>query len=247
MRTRQFLRSTVWPCFCAASSANAHCVGSACRPSDEVEAIESTPMPYLPAICMPDGLIDEASRHRHVLLQRQDLQLRVAQREPLALVAEALLAAEQPDDHAERFVLAVALDHRVDAERVRVGRQRARAGAEHRPAAGHVVELHDALGDVERVVVRQRDDAGAEHDAVGALARRRRGTSRARRSSPSREEWCSPHQNSSKPRRSRCAAKSRSRWNCSVGCSPSGWWGARKVPNRSRCMVGPPSGCVAVG
>ena len=50
--------------------------------------------------------------------------------------------------------------------------QRAGAAAEHRPAAGHVVELHDALGDVERVVVRQRHDAGAEPMRVRALARR---------------------------------------------------------------------------
>ena len=48
------------PCSAAASSANAHCVGSAWRPSVEVEAIDSTPMPYLPAICMPDGEIDDA-------------------------------------------------------------------------------------------------------------------------------------------------------------------------------------------
>ena len=42
--------------------------------------------------------------------------------------------------------------------------------AEHRPALGHVVELDDALGDVERVVVRQRHDAGAELDRVRDLA-----------------------------------------------------------------------------
>jgi len=32
-----------------------------------------------------------------------------------------------------------------------------------------VIQLHHALGDVEGVVVGQRDHAGAEHDAVGAL------------------------------------------------------------------------------
>ena len=73
---------------------------------------------------------------------------------------------EQAADHAERLVLAIAQHHRVDAERARVARQRARAAAEHRPAAGHVVELHHPLGDVERVVVRQRHDAGAEPDVV---------------------------------------------------------------------------------
>src|SRR5262249_10712300 len=42
----------------------------------------------------------------------------------------------------------------------------------HRAAAGQVVELDDAARDVERVVVRQRDDAGAEHDPLRALAGR---------------------------------------------------------------------------
>jgi hypothetical protein len=54
------LRSTVWPCWAAASSAKPHWVGSACRPADEFDAIDSTPMPYLPASCMPDGEIDDA-------------------------------------------------------------------------------------------------------------------------------------------------------------------------------------------
>ena len=60
MSTRQFLRSTVVLCSSAASSANDHCKGSACSPSVDVEAIESTPMPYLPAIFMPEGLMEDA-------------------------------------------------------------------------------------------------------------------------------------------------------------------------------------------
>src|SRR6202008_4159788 len=58
--TRQFLRSTLCPCFGAASSANDHWVGSACSPSDDVDAMDSGPIPYLPASCMPDGLSDDA-------------------------------------------------------------------------------------------------------------------------------------------------------------------------------------------
>ena len=42
-------------------------------------------------------------------------------------------------------------------------------GAEHDPAARHVVELDDAVGDHHRVMVGQRDDAGAEADVLGAL------------------------------------------------------------------------------
>ncbi len=58
--TRQLRRSTTEPCFSAASSANAHCVGRACSPSALVEAIDSTPVPYLPASCIPLGLMLDA-------------------------------------------------------------------------------------------------------------------------------------------------------------------------------------------
>src|SRR6267154_357969 len=68
--------------------------------------------------------------------------------------------------------LAVALRHRIDAQRMRVGGQCTRSGTEDGAATGHVVELHHALGDVEGVVVGQRLHAGAELDAFGALAGR---------------------------------------------------------------------------
>ena len=72
--TRQFLRSTIWPCLAADSSANPHWVGRAWMPSVVFDAIESTPMPYLPAIVMPDGEMLPRRHHRHVLLEGQDLQ-----------------------------------------------------------------------------------------------------------------------------------------------------------------------------
>src|SRR5262249_12364070 len=53
-------------------------------------------------------------------------------------------------------------------------------------------------------------------------------------------EWCSPHQNSSYPSLSRCSTRSRSRRNWSIGCSPIGWWGARKAPKLRRGMSGSP-------
>src|SRR4051812_36187075 len=53
---------------------------------------------------------------------------------------------------------------------MRVRGQRSRPGAEDRPPAGHVVELHHALRDIVRVVIGQRDDAGGEPDALRALA-----------------------------------------------------------------------------
>jgi hypothetical protein len=82
------------------------------------------------------------------------------------------LAGEEPFDHADGLVLAIALNHRVDAEHVGVRGQGAWARAEDHPAARHVVELHHALGDVERVVVGQGNDAGAEPYALRALGDR---------------------------------------------------------------------------
>ena len=168
--TRQFLRSTILPCLAAAASAKPHCVGRALRPSSDSEPIEMMPMPCLPAERHAGRADLRRDRERHLLLQRQQLQCRVVQREPVAFGGDPL-AAEQAADDADRLVLPVAQEHRIDAERVRVGGQRARPGAEDRPAAGHVVELHHALRDVERMMIGQRDDAGGELDALRPLAR----------------------------------------------------------------------------
>ena len=46
--------------------------------------------------------------------------------------------------------------------------------AEHRAAAGEVVEQHHAVGEHQRVVVRERAHAGAEPDVLRALGRDRR-------------------------------------------------------------------------
>ena len=57
----------------------------------------------------------------------------------------------------------------LEAHLDRVVDERARPDAEHGAPARHVVELHHAAGDRERVVVGQRDDAGAEPDVARAL------------------------------------------------------------------------------
>jgi len=46
--------------------------------------------------------------------------------------------------------------------------QRARPYAEHRASARHVIELDHAIGQDERVMIRQRHDAGAEPDVARA-------------------------------------------------------------------------------
>ena len=54
-------------------------------------------------------------------------------------------------------------------KRMRVRGQRAGTRTEDRPPAGHVIELHHALRDIERMVIRQRDDPGGELDALRPL------------------------------------------------------------------------------
>ena len=49
--------------------------------------------------------------------------------------------------------------------------QRAGPDAEHRPAARHVVELHHPRGQRERMMIGQRDHAGAEADVARAHRR----------------------------------------------------------------------------
>jgi hypothetical protein len=105
----------------------------------------------------------------HLLLQWQQLKLRILQYEPVAFRGHPL-AVEQPADDADSLVLAIALHHRVDPERVSVGGERAGSGAKDRPSTSHPVELHHALRNVERVVIGQGDDAGSEFDTLRPLA-----------------------------------------------------------------------------
>ncbi len=71
----------------------------------------------------------------------------------------------------DSFIM-LALGAGIDADLQRVVDEGAGADPEHRPAARHMVELHHAVGQHERVVVGQRHDAGAEPDVPGALRRR---------------------------------------------------------------------------
>ena len=75
----------------------------------------------------------------------RQVQARLPQLEPVGLHGDRLLALEELHDGVERLVHPRPLRHRLDAEHVGVGHQRARAAAEHGAAARHVVELHEAL------------------------------------------------------------------------------------------------------
>jgi len=100
------------------------------------------------------------------------LQRRVAQVEPVGLAGDAL-AAEQVHDDVQRLVHHAALIGGVDADLDCVVHQRSGPDAQHRPPAGLVIQLHHAVCDNEWVMVRQRDDAGAEADVPGPFRRRR--------------------------------------------------------------------------
>ncbi len=65
----------------------------------------------------------------------------------------------------------VALGRGLDAHHVGVGRQRARAAAQHGAAARHVVELHEAVRHHQRVVIGQAGHARAQPDVARALDR----------------------------------------------------------------------------
>ncbi len=97
------------------------------------------------------------------------MQAGLAQLEPVGLERHRLLAAEQLHDRVEGLVHPGALGDRLDAHHVGVGDERARPDAEHGAAARHVVELHEALGDHQRVVVGEARDPGAQHDVTRAL------------------------------------------------------------------------------
>ena len=81
---------------------------------------------------MPDGLTIEATAKFHVLLERFQLKLCIAQSEPLPFVAESLAAFEQAPDHAHGFVLPVPKHHWIESKSVCVGRQRAGPRAKNR-------------------------------------------------------------------------------------------------------------------
>ncbi len=79
---------------------------------------------------------------------------------------------QQLDQGVERLIDPRPLVLRVDADPIRVLHQGARPHAEHDAPARHVIELHHAVGQDERVVIRQGYDAGAEPDVPGAFGRR---------------------------------------------------------------------------
>ena len=132
-------------------------------------------MPSAPASRGPDGeIIAAVEISGYGQVYGRMCSCSVAQREPVGMPVDPLLrrGPEQREDRLERLLHHPALLDRIDAHHVRVGRQRARSGAEDHAAAGEVVEQHPAVGDHQRMVIRQRHHAGAEPDVLGPFGGR---------------------------------------------------------------------------
>ena len=93
----------------------------------------------------------------------------VVELEPLALPVHRLVGSQQLQDRLERLLHPRAELVVVDAHHLRVRHQSTGADAEDAAPAGEVIEEDHPVRHQQRVVVRQRDDPGAETDPVGSL------------------------------------------------------------------------------
>jgi hypothetical protein len=93
--------------------------------------------------------------------------LRRAHVPELAVVVEAAVLPE-PQHDLERFERAspVLAARGVHVEEHQVARQGADADAEHQAPGGHVIQIGDAVSQLDRVVVRQQVRAGRERDLL---------------------------------------------------------------------------------
>ncbi len=115
------------------------------------------------------------ARHAHLGIrhgERTEVRVGVAHRVPVRLLGDEL-AAEESQDDVDALVHAPAGVLGLDPHHQRVRREQARPGAEHHATPRHVIELDDAVGHVQRVVIRQRDNSGPEPDVLRALRRGR--------------------------------------------------------------------------
>ena len=100
---------------------------------------------------------------------RREVEPRLVQLEPVGLHRDRPVALEQGHDRVERLVHALALRAGLDAHHVGVRHERPGPAPQHGAPARHVVELDEAVGDEQRMVIRQAGHARAEHDVTGAL------------------------------------------------------------------------------
>jgi len=130
-------------------------------------------MPYFAGERHAGGRNLRGHHERHVFLQGEDLQGRVVHDEPVAF-----FRADPAHRGNSRRMIAIASSWRstfASSGRCRAyaRRTQARRGRSRRWRGPPLmlVELHHALGDIEGVMIGQRDHAGAELDAFGAFRR----------------------------------------------------------------------------
>ena len=86
---------------------------------------------------------------------------------PLVLVVHGLFARQQLHENFGVLLQHLALVLDSDADHRGVTRKRTWAEAEHEPTPGQLVGEEGSVGAPQRVVIRQRQDAGAELDVAG--------------------------------------------------------------------------------
>ena len=79
----------------------------------------------------------------------------LTQGEPIGFHRDRFFAGQKPRNRVQRFIHAPALMRGINTHHIRVRYQRARPTAQHHAPARHVVQLHEALRDQQRVVIRQ--------------------------------------------------------------------------------------------
>src|SRR5215469_11262444 len=141
--------------------------------------------PVLAGALHPRGRNHRGNRHRNLTLHRAKMECGIPQPVPGPVKRYRLALGEQAPDDCQALVHLLALRHRIDAEHERIGRQRSGADPKHGATAAQMVEHDDTLGYRERMMVRNRHDPGAEHDALGFHSRSSQEHLRRRDSFPS--------------------------------------------------------------
>ena len=169
----------------------------------------------------------------------RQMQARILELEPVGLHRDRLLALQERHDGGERLLHAVALGRGIDAHHVGIRRQRAGAAAQHGAAARHVVELHEAVRDHQRMVIRQAGHAGTQPNVTRALDQGADEDFRRGDGFPAGR--CARR---SRPRRSRARRATRPA-PCRAPCRASG---SRRLCGRVRekCRMSAPYGCRSV-
>ena len=87
-------------------------------------------------------------------------------------MSESWRAAEQFLDDADGLILPISLQHGVDSQCVGIRWQGTGSATKDGSTAGHMIELNNPLGHIERMMVGQGHNTGTQFDTMATLARR---------------------------------------------------------------------------